>query len=110
MSSKPIDDSVIAEAQGDWPDYLMIRDTGLQDDMGGLGQRIFTTAGAGYQKVKYVRADLAAQQQPEERGVVDVEAIRRACQSGKRFWQAGPGCYEEIEPLLPALTEALNGR
>lgn len=39
--------------------------------------------------------------QPESRGV-DVEAIRRACQSGKRFWQAGPGYYEEIESLLPA--------
>lgn len=49
-------------------------------------------------------------QQPEARGVADVEAIRRACQSGKRFWQAGPGYYEEIESLLPALTEARNVR
>lgn len=49
-------DNKISEA---WPDYLMIRDTGLHDDAGGLGQHIFTTAGAGYEKVKYVRADLA---------------------------------------------------
>lgn len=49
-------DNKISEA---WPDYLMIRDTGVHDDAGGLGQHIFTTAGAGYEKVKYVRADLA---------------------------------------------------
>ena len=42
-------------------------------------------------------------------GELDVEAIRRACQSGKRFWQAGPGYYEEIESLLPALTGEHNG-
>jgi hypothetical protein len=47
----------------------------------------------------------ALSQQPEARGVVDVEAIRRACESGKRFWKSGPGYYEEIESLLPALTE-----
>lgn len=41
-----------------FPDYLMIRDTQLNDDAGGLGQRIYTTAGAGYAKVKYIRADL----------------------------------------------------
>jgi hypothetical protein len=51
----------------------------------------------------------ALTQQPEARGVVDVEAIRRACESGKRFWKSGPGYYEEIESLLPALTEARNG-
>jgi hypothetical protein len=41
-----------------WPNELMIRDTGLHDDMGGGGQRIYTTAGRGYQKVRYVRGDL----------------------------------------------------
>lgn len=56
-----------------------------------------------------IQARGAGSQQPEARGVVDVEAIRRACQSGKRFWQSGPGYYEEIESLLPALTEARNG-
>lgn len=47
-----------AVEQSDWPEELMLRDTGIHDDQGGLGQRIFTTAGAGYKKVKYVRADL----------------------------------------------------
>lgn len=43
-----------------WPDKLMLRDTGLHDDLGGLGQRIYTTTGAGYERREYVRADLAA--------------------------------------------------
>ena len=42
----------------EWPAVLMIRDTKLHDDMGGGGQRIHTTAGRGYKKVRYIRADL----------------------------------------------------
>ncbi len=41
-----------------FPERLRIRDTGIHDDMGGAGQRIYTTAGQGYTKVEYVRADL----------------------------------------------------
>lgn len=41
---------------GVWPDELMLRDTGIHDDLGGGGQRIYTTAGNGYPKVCYVRA------------------------------------------------------
>ena len=41
-----------------FPGRLRIRDTRLYDDMGGAGQRIYTTAGQGYKKVEYVRADL----------------------------------------------------
>jgi hypothetical protein len=41
-----------------WPEYLDIRDTQLHDDMGGGGQRIYTTAGRGYEKRRYVRADV----------------------------------------------------
>lgn len=52
-----------------WPEYLMIRDTGLHDDQGGLGQRIYTTAGAGYKKVRYVREDLASAPAPASGGV-----------------------------------------
>lgn len=33
---------------------LALRDTGLHDDMGGGGQRIWTTAGRGYVKVWFV--------------------------------------------------------
>jgi|GEM_PF-1797869 len=46
-------------AREEWPERLMLRDTKLHDDLGGLGQRIFTAAGAGYEKREYVRADLA---------------------------------------------------
>ena len=42
-----------------FPESLMIRDTQLHDDIGVGGQRIFTTAGQGYQKIKYIRADIA---------------------------------------------------
>lgn len=31
----------------EWPAFLNIRDTKLHDDMGGLGQHIYTTAGCG---------------------------------------------------------------
>ena len=41
-----------------WPERLKIRDTGLHDDLGGPGQRIYTTAGRGYERAEYVRADL----------------------------------------------------
>ncbi|MBM3603618.1 MAG: hypothetical protein FJX25_02445 [Alphaproteobacteria bacterium] len=41
-----------------WPDRLRIRDTGLHDDLGGPEQRIYTTAGRGYERQEYVRADL----------------------------------------------------
>lgn len=54
----------IAEARG-WPERLMIRDTGLHDDLGGPGQRIYTTAGRGYERVAYVRADIADAQAQE---------------------------------------------
>lgn len=42
-----------------FPERVSLRDTGLRDDLGGAGQRILTTAGQGYPKVTYVRADLA---------------------------------------------------
>lgn len=39
-----------------WPESLMIRDTGLHDDLSGGGQRIYTTAGRGYETRQYVLA------------------------------------------------------
>lgn len=47
-----------------WPERLRLRDTGLYDDMGGGGQRIYTTAGRGYERVEYVRADALASHEP----------------------------------------------
>lgn len=49
---------VLTDEQDVWPDRLMIRDTRLHDDIGGAGQRIYTTAGQGYEKREYVRADV----------------------------------------------------
>lgn len=43
-----------------WPEKLSIRDTGLYDDMGGPGQRIFTTAGRGYEMHDYYSAEYVA--------------------------------------------------
>ena len=41
-----------------FPESLMIRDTGLNDDLGGSGRRIYTTAGSGYDRVEYFRDDV----------------------------------------------------
>lgn len=49
----------------DWPDTIRVRDTELHDDLGGCGQRIYTTAGQGYEKMAYVRHDLYEKQQAE---------------------------------------------
>lgn len=66
----------------EWPKELMLRDAKVYDDLGGLGQRIFTTAGVG-EKVKYVRADLVqshdaetAQAQPPAARVTDEMVMR----------------------------------
>lgn len=48
---------MMAEQKNIWPDRLHIRDTGLHDDMGGGGQRIYTTAGRGYETRVYLRDD-----------------------------------------------------
>jgi hypothetical protein len=73
-------DKLVELPEGVWPDSLMIRDTQIHDDMGGLGQRIYTTAGAGYPKVKYVRADLVpeAGKQSAAGERVDLEQFRPA--------------------------------
>lgn len=60
MSDTPKRNEAVA-----WPQYVMLRDTELHDDMGGLGQRIYTTAGAGYHKEKYVHASVVAALQGE---------------------------------------------
>ena len=82
-----------------FPAYLMIRDTGIFDDLGGLGQRIYTTAGAGYEKHKYVRADsrdaLVAELE-YVRGVF--EAIHECEERGSPAWQ----CADEALPRIVA--------
>ena len=59
-----------------WPDSLMIRDTGLHDDMGGGGRRIYTTAGRGYERKEYTRGDLCDPKQDER-----VRALVKAAQA-----------------------------
>lgn len=56
-----------------WPAKLKIRDTGLFDDTGGSGQRIYTTAGFGYERIEYLRSDLA----PDARSIREA-ALREA--------------------------------
>jgi hypothetical protein len=53
---------IITDGENVWPVRLNLRDTTLYDDMGGGGQRIYTTAGRGYKKREYVRADAALSQ------------------------------------------------
>jgi hypothetical protein len=78
----PSDAERLAEALRDdeheWPASLNIRDTKLHDDMGGPGQRIYTTAGRGYKTMKYIRHDLAhsAQAQPPAARVTDEMVMR----------------------------------
>ena len=49
-----------------FPKHIDVRDTKLNDDLGGLGQKIFTTAGQGYEKQRYIREDLAGKERIEE--------------------------------------------
>ena len=53
-----------------WPDKLRIRDTQLHDDIGGAGQRIYTTAGQGYEKREYIRADLVTAEIEQSQAIV----------------------------------------
>jgi hypothetical protein len=45
--------------QTKWPRTIKVRDTKINDDLGGLGQNIYTTAGSGYERQEYIRADIA---------------------------------------------------
>ncbi len=57
-----------------WPVTIRVRDTKRNDDLGGLGQRIFTTAGAGYKKKEYILKEKYDQLQAEN------ERLRKALQ------------------------------
>ena len=54
----------MTDAPENMPETLLIRDTKLHDDLGGMGQRIYTTAGAGYKKTQYTRTDIAPKVKP----------------------------------------------
>ena len=62
FARKRIDE--MTDAPENMPETLLIRDTKLHDDLGGMGQRIYTTAGAGYKKTQYTRTDIAPKVKP----------------------------------------------
>lgn len=103
----------------EWPETLRLRDTGLHDDMGGLGQRIFTTAGAGYKKVEYVRADLyrdmAKRLEAADRKVSRLTAMRNEWERDARehlmtFGQHLPASVEcLVERFDSAIAAAQEG-
>jgi hypothetical protein len=41
-----------------WPYTIKVRDTKINDDLGGLGQNIYTTSGSGYERQEYTRTDI----------------------------------------------------
>jgi hypothetical protein len=45
--------------QTKWPYTIKVRDTKINDDLGGLGQNIYTTSGSGYERQEYTRTDIA---------------------------------------------------
>jgi hypothetical protein len=44
--------------QTKWPYTIKVRDTKINDDLGGLGQNIYTTSGSGYERQEYTRTDI----------------------------------------------------
>lgn len=72
-----------------FPERLKLRATGLHDDRGGLGQAIFTTAGQGYARQEYVRAD-----------VVDAIATREAALA---MWIENVATDRQLDAPVPCL-------
>lgn len=71
----------------DFPERLRLRDTKLFDDLGGAGQRIFTTAGQGYEKQEYVRADVYKAEMKKLRELLsDGKEIVAEFAPGFRLW------------------------
>lgn len=62
---------VSSKEESVWPETVRLRDCKIYDDLGGLGQRIYTTAGAGYEKREYVRADIVDQLRDALRMIAD---------------------------------------
>ena len=101
-----------------WPERLKIRDTGLHDDLGGPGQRIYTTAGRGYERVEYVRADLydallaerdaalAAAPQPAPVDREDVERLATELERQDEYAPLGHVGWEAATTLRALLNRA----
>lgn len=73
----------------------MIRDTTLHDDIGGAGQRIYTTAGQGYEKREYIRSDLAGPAAPDE-----VVQLRNEVRRLQHLYEMASRGRREFQELL----------
>ena len=79
-----------------WPEKLRIRDTQLHDDMGGGGQRIYTTAGQGYEKREYIRADAL---EAKDKRIAELEAEKYVIVSGDSLRQDNEALKADNERL-----------
>jgi hypothetical protein len=107
------------ESKNVWPASLMIRDTQLHDDMGGGGQRIYTTAGRGYERVEYTRADMAGwrsiQTAPKDGSMILLYNLAHNSQQ-VMGWSVGfddenfpEGCWTDSGSQNKAINTVANG-
>jgi hypothetical protein len=82
-----------------WPDTLKIRDCKIYDDLGGSGKRIYTTAGNGYERKEYIRADIS------QAKITELEAALKECSAANRraFCQ-----YENFHKMLGAVDAVVD--
>lgn len=90
-----------------WPEYVMLRDTKLHDDSGGLGQHIYTTAGAGYEKRKYILEAVAPMLASARVPVGDVDftsdEVGEAMEMLRKYRSSIPTeCIDQMERVLLA--------
>lgn len=88
------------DSESVWPSVLRVRDTGLHDDMGGGGQRIYTTAGRGYETREYVLADA-----PISDSAMPVKSPRMICYQSSCQYEA---MREENKQLRARIAELQN--
>ncbi len=75
----------MGELKSMWPESILVRDTGLHDDFGGAGKRIYTTAGGlEYERRKYVMA-------PTATNAIWINTVPD--QPNLRIWPRQPGRY-----------------
>jgi chromosome segregation ATPase len=85
----------------EYPEWVMLRDTMLHDDMGGLGQRIYTSSGSGYTKQKYIRADVV--EALHQQLAIKDDALRDAKATVETWLVDNKEKFEELEQQLAEL-------
>lgn len=96
-------DRNITDEEQVWPDRLMIRDTKLHDDIGGAGQRIYTTAGQGYEKRLYLRADAVTLGDS-----VPVRSARNICFHESCQWETAQTEAKRLRARITELETAIS--